>query len=196
MQKSREKGEDVFEACWQSILFSSSLGLEADTSVKCFLCRSVRNLMVGIKVPIQRRFWVGRSLPHAEMAVKWLLCFQKPSAASMAARKLILRQLHCTSLSFLMPVHASAGRAWPPSVGITATVTLSQYYQFWGALGADWEVPFLDLQLCLGSSGECLVSRKSFMGEEKHDNYGEVHSSASMKMLADQMLVLNLGLSW
>lgn len=33
------------------------------------------------------------------------------------------------------------------------------------------------------------------MGEEKHNNCGEVYSSTSMKKLADQMLVLNLSLS-
>lgn len=68
MQKPREKGEDVFEACWQSVLFSSSAGLEADISVKCFLYISVRNVL-DLKVPIQQWFWVGFILPRTEMAV-------------------------------------------------------------------------------------------------------------------------------
>lgn len=45
------KGEDVFEACWQRLLFSSSIGLEAGISVRYLLCLSVRNV-ADVKVPI------------------------------------------------------------------------------------------------------------------------------------------------
>lgn len=57
-------------------------------------------------------------------------------------------------------------------------------------------MPFLDIQLCLDSSGDRLVSRKSFTGEEQHNICADVGSSANMERLAGQTLVLNLSLSW
>lgn len=122
LQKLREKGEDVFEACWQSILFSSSVGLEADISVKRFLCISVRSV-VDPKVPVQQRFWVDFVLCTERLQS---VSFQKPSATNMAGRKLMLCQLEYVDLGFLMSICSCVDVA---SLCL-CSVTLSQYYIF------------------------------------------------------------------
>lgn len=179
LQKSREKGEDVFEACWQSILFSSSVGLEAGTPVKYFLCVSVRNV-ADVKVPIQRRFWVGLSLPRTEMAAG---CFFPSSLVQQAW----LCAAHTASASLcifeLSDVNPHLCRC------DLAPFCLCPFWTFlfitiFNVLGANRELPFLDIQLYLDSSGEHLVSRKLFMGKEKHSNCGKVCSSASIKRFA------------
>lgn len=98
--------------------------------------------------------WVGFRLPFSETAVG--LLFQKPGAAGMAkqAARTASASWWMFEVSSVNP--HSAGVTYPPSPCVWS-VMLSHCCHFWCA---DQEVPFLDIQLCLDSSGGQLVPRK------------------------------------